>query len=78
MDGIAAEREAQEINSILGLLGRQTRHNFQAYKRITVRRRIQRRMGLKRIDNMSGYLRLLQDDSPATSGSLADRSPVCP
>jgi two-component system CheB/CheR fusion protein len=63
VDGIVAEGEAQEINSILGLLGRQTRHNFQAYKRVTVRRRIQRRMALKQIDNISGYLRLLQDDS---------------
>jgi two-component system CheB/CheR fusion protein len=63
VDSIAEESEAEEINSILGLLGSQIRHNFQAYRRVTVRRRIQRRMGLKQIDKISDYLRLLQDDS---------------
>lgn len=59
-ESFAPETAADDINSILRMLAGQTKHNFQAYRKTTVQRRVQRRMGLNRINNISDYLRLLQ------------------
>lgn len=48
-----------ELQAILGLLARKTRTDFRWYKKHTLRRRIERRMGLRQIPTMGEYLRLL-------------------
>jgi hypothetical protein len=46
---------------ILSLLRTRTGHDFALYKRTTVYRRIQRRMGLHRLASLSQYTRRLQE-----------------
>ncbi|HEX2959704.1 MAG TPA: chemotaxis protein CheB, partial [Chitinispirillaceae bacterium] len=48
------------IDKILMLLRAKTGHDFSLYKKSTVHRRIERRMGIHQIDKMSDYVRFLQ------------------
>ena len=54
------------IEKICVLLRSQTGHDFSQYKRSTVYRRIERRMGLHQIDAISAYLRVLQGSPQET------------
>jgi two-component system CheB/CheR fusion protein len=58
------------INSILHLLASRTKSDFRCYKPNTVHRRIQRRMGLSQIDDISDYYRYLQEH-PDELGKLS-------
>jgi chemotaxis methyl-accepting protein methylase len=49
------------IEKICILLRNQTGHDFSQYKRRTIYRRIERRMGLHQIDSISGYVQYLQE-----------------
>jgi two-component system CheB/CheR fusion protein len=53
---------ASDLGAILALLQTRTNSDFHCYKRPTVLRRIQRRMGLRQIAGMAEYTRLLQKD----------------
>jgi two-component system CheB/CheR fusion protein len=53
-------RERQAVNEILAVLRTRTRHDFEGYKKGTIVRRIQRRMGLNQIDTMRDYVRMLR------------------
>src|SRR5882672_2510160 len=55
---VAAAEEApgDAPEAILALISEHTRLDFRGYRRNTIRRRIERRMGLARIDQMSAYL----------------------
>jgi two-component system, chemotaxis family, CheB/CheR fusion protein len=58
------------IKSILNLLAAETKNDFRGYKKTTVRRRIERRMGLKQIYDFVDYYSLLHDN-PAEVEQLA-------
>lgn len=58
-----AEADAQPlIDSILAVVQSRTGHNFASYRASTLRRRIQRRLGLRNIVALGGYLEVLQCD----------------
>ena len=51
------------LEKILILLRTRTGHDFSQYKRNTIYRRIERRMGIHQIDKISTYVRYLQENS---------------
>jgi chemotaxis methyl-accepting protein methylase len=55
-----APKTESAIEKICVLLRSQTGHDFSQYKRGTVYRRIERRMGLHQIDGIASYLRYMQ------------------
>ncbi len=59
------------MREILTVLRTRTRQEFTGYKKPTVLRRVQRRMGLARLTDMSDYVKYLRQ-SPAEVTSLAD------
>jgi len=60
-DVVLASKTESVIEKICVLLRSQTGHDFSQYKRSTVYRRIERRMGLHQIDAIAGYLRYVQE-----------------
>ncbi|NBB94909.1 MAG: response regulator [Planctomycetes bacterium] len=52
-----------DIDTILKLLRTRTNSDYSHYKRTTVFRRIQRRMGLRQIEGTADYVKLLQTDA---------------
>jgi chemotaxis methyl-accepting protein methylase len=62
--GVSGEYAAQSaLEKVVILLRSQTGHDFSLYKRSTVYRRIERRMGLHQIDKISSYVHFLQGNS---------------
>jgi PAS domain S-box-containing protein len=59
------------IREVLAILRTRTRQDFNGYKKPTVLRRIQRRMGLTRMTDMGEYGRMLRQ-SPSEVRALAD------
>jgi two-component system CheB/CheR fusion protein len=66
-----AERETRELTEILNVLRARTRRDFSGYKKGTLIRRIQRRMGLNRITNLKEYTNYLRQNAAEVS-SLSD------
>jgi two-component system, chemotaxis family, CheB/CheR fusion protein len=60
-EGPEPEAVQDDIHSILGLLAHQTGSDFHSYKKNMVWRRIQRRMGLNQITDISDYGRFLRE-----------------
>ena len=59
----AADGRSQgALEKIIGLLRTATGHDFSPYKSSTILRRIERRMGLHRIDDISSYVRYLREN----------------
>ena len=54
------ERIGDSLQKIFLLLRAQTRHDFSGYKLNTIRRRIERRMAIHRIQTLTDYVRYLQ------------------
>jgi two-component system, chemotaxis family, CheB/CheR fusion protein len=52
------------IDAILELLVNETKNDFRCYRKTTVQRRIERRMGVNRIEDISGYYSFLKDNPP--------------
>ncbi len=68
--GEAQDTEAQPlIDQILTVLRTRTGHNFASYRRSTLQRRIQRRLGLRNIGTLEAYLEELRTD-PAEAAIL--------
>jgi two-component system, chemotaxis family, CheB/CheR fusion protein len=65
------ERERQHLREILAILRTRSRKDFSGYKKPTLLRRVQRRMGLTRLTSMGEYARLLRQ-SPAEVTALGD------
>lgn len=61
-DAPLAPKTESAIEKICVLLRSQTGHDFSEYKRGTVYRRIERRMGLHQIDGIASYLRYMQEN----------------
>ena len=49
------------FNSVLAMLRRYTDYDFNSYKKGTVERRVQRRMGLKQIENLADYVAYMRE-----------------
>ncbi len=60
----AVPKETDLMEKIFIILRSHTGHDFSHYKPNTIIRRIERRMAINRIANMSGYLRHLQEYPP--------------
>jgi two-component system CheB/CheR fusion protein len=61
--GLAQEDKAQSgLEKVLILLRAQTGHDFSLYKKTTVYRRIERRMGIHQIGRIASYVRFLQEN----------------
>lgn len=65
------KRDQQHVREILAVLRTRTHQDFNGYKKPTVLRRIQRRMGLNRITRIGEYAKLLRQ-TPAEVTALAD------
>src|SRR3954470_11908772 len=65
------KRDQNHVREILAILRPRTRTDFSGYKKPTVLRRVQRRMGLARLTDMGDYARLLRQ-SPIEVQALAD------
>ena len=57
---VRAEREQSALEKVVILLRAKTGHDFSLYKKNTLYRRIERRMGLHQIDRIATYVRFLQ------------------
>ena len=64
-------REQQHLREILAILRLRSRQDFSGYKKPTILRRIQRRMGLNRLTDLGEYARLLRQ-SPVEIAALID------
>ncbi len=58
-----AKSEQTDLSPILDLLRKEIKHDFRRYRKNTLMRRIQRRMGLHQLDQLSDYQVLLADNS---------------
>ncbi len=65
----AEERFGNEMVALLGILRVQTGHDFSLYKRNTIRRRIERRMAIHKLERLADYAALLRQ-SPSEGQAL--------
>ena len=65
------QRERQSLSEIHALLRTRTGHDFRGYRKPTLLRRIQRRMGIAGVEQFSEYARLLRERADEVS-SLAN------
>lgn len=71
--GATAETEAQPlIDQILTVLRTRTGHNFASYRRSTLQRRIQRRLGLRNILTLDAYLEVLRTEPDEAATLIKD------
>ena len=56
------KEEAGFLDKVIVLLRTQTGHDFSAYKKSTIQRRVERRMGLHQLPRMADYLRYLRSN----------------
>jgi two-component system CheB/CheR fusion protein len=68
---LLARRDQAAFGEILAVLRTRTRHDFAGYRKATLLRRIQRRMGLTQATGMGEYARLLRQTAAEVS-ALAD------
>jgi two-component system CheB/CheR fusion protein len=68
---VAAQRERHHLNEILTALRARTKRDFSGYKKPTVLRRVQRRMSLNQVDQLSDYAKLLRQN-PSEASALSD------
>jgi two-component system CheB/CheR fusion protein len=59
-----AKEEAGFLDKVIVVLRTHTGHDFSAYKKSTIQRRVERRMGLHQLPKMSDYLRYLRANPP--------------
>src|ERR1700686_4696186 len=66
------QRERHHLSEILAILRTHTGHDFSAYKKPTVLRRLQRRMGLASLFTLADYAARLRDSEEEVSGLAND------
>ena len=57
-------KDTAMLDQVIALLHLQTGHDFSQYKKSTISRRIERRMGLHQLSRISDYLRYLRENPP--------------
>ena len=60
------DKSHSAFEKVVILLRAQTGHDFSLYKKTTIYRRIERRMGIHQIDRITGYVRFLQENPRET------------
>jgi len=60
----ADQKDLAVLDQVIALLHAQSGHNFSEYKKSTISRRIERRMGLHQLSRISDYLRYLRENPP--------------
>jgi two-component system CheB/CheR fusion protein len=70
-EAAAAQRDQHYLGEILNVLRTRTRRDFSGYRKPTIMRRIQRRMGLCQIENLDEYAKLLRQ-TPLEVAALSD------
>ena len=63
---LSPAKDQSGIEKVILLLRAQTGHDFSLYKKSTVYRRIERRMGLHQLDRIADYVRYLRDNPQET------------
>ena len=63
---------SDQLHRILAVIQTRTGHNFNCYKRSTLLRRIDRRMGVRRMAQVSDYLQCLRTDPEEASALFRD------
>lgn len=58
-----AQAEQSDLTAILDLLRKELKHDFRRYRKNTLMRRIQRRMGLHQLDQLADYQAVLADNA---------------
>ena len=66
------DEEPDRLRSILAVLRTRTKYDFRCYKKGTLMRRIGRRMGLNRIEELGDYLNFLREDSEEATQLFKD------
>ena len=66
-----ARRDQKHLSDLLAIMRTRTRHDFSGYRKPTLIRRVQRRMGLNNVTAMGDYVRLLRQ-TPAEANGLVD------
>ncbi|MCG6859915.1 MAG: PAS domain S-box protein [Chromatiaceae bacterium] len=56
-----ATKEPDHLQSVLAVLHARTKHDFRCYKKGTLRRRIERRMGINHVERIAEYLMLIRE-----------------
>ncbi len=57
-----ADKTQASLDKVMILLRSKTGHDFSLYKKTTIHRRLERRMGVHQIDDISNYIRFLQEN----------------
>jgi two-component system CheB/CheR fusion protein len=70
--GETSAEDQDELNQVLAVIQARTRHDFRCYKRNTLIRRTERRMGLRQIERMADYVHILKRDNKETDALLKD------
>jgi two-component system CheB/CheR fusion protein len=60
--GGTGEDDEQSLNEILGLLRLRSKHDLTLYKMSTVKRRVERRVGVHGLDTLAGYARFVREN----------------
>ena len=68
---LIARRDQKLLAEAMSVLRSRVRHDFSGYKKPTVVRRLQRRMGLNHVNSLGDYVKLLRQ-TPAEATALAD------
>lgn len=71
-DDVASPKGEATVEQVLELLRARSGHDFSSYKRSTQRRRIHRRMGLRNIETLDGYLGELRRNPDEAATLVAD------
>ena len=69
---VAEAAPEEQLRTLLSLVRIQTKRDFSSYKKATILRRVHRRMGLHRIDNLPHYLERLRNDPDEIKALAAD------
>jgi two-component system CheB/CheR fusion protein len=72
LDDRPIQEAAEALRDILALVRIRSGHDFSAYKRATLLRRIGRRMQVSQLETIGGYLRYLREQPGELSGLLRD------
>ena len=67
-----AETDSDDLTRVLALVRARLRFDFTGYKGTTLRRRVHRRMGLRHLERMLDYLRLLRSDEEELKALFKD------
>lgn len=68
----AEDENGDQLNQVLAVIRARSRHDLGCYKRNTLVRRTERRMGLRQIERMADYVEILKNDRAETDALLKD------